>query len=234
MVPDTSEHTSKVRDFFDDRVAAYDGFYDEPTAFGRWFNRTFRKAVYMRRDQVMVLAARYGCQTLLDVGCGTGRNSVWFVRHGIKRVFGLDISAEMIEEAKLLAAQAGVADRCTFQHGDFLSLPQGQRFDMVCSLGVFDYVERPEPFLRRMAQSADRVIYASFPGWTMVRSPLRKVRYALRGCPTHFYRTRAVETLLQAVGFGHVHVKRVPSGCLGWAVRPEPEKLAASGNAEKA
>jgi len=219
VTPDTSEHAAKVRDYFDHRVAAYDAFYEEPSRFGRWFNRTFRKAVYMRRDQTTALADRYGCRTLLDVGCGSGQNSVWFVRHGIERVFGLDVSAEMIEEAQALAERAGVTDRCEFQHGDFTSFPAGRHFDMACALGVMDYVEQPEPFLRHMAEFADRVVYASFPGWTLVRSPLRKVRYALRGCPTHFYRRREIEALFGAVGFGPVSIKPIPSGHLVWAVK---------------
>ena len=219
MPQDTFDHTVKVRDYFDDRVAAYDAFYDQPSRFGRWFNRTFRKAVYLRRDQTAILAGRHHCRTLLDVGCGSGQNSVWFVRHGIERVWGLDISAEMVEESRALAGRAQVADRCEFQEGDFVSWPTGQRFDMVCALGVFDYVEHPEPFLRHMAQFADRVIYASFPGWTLVRSPLRKLRYALRRCPTHFYRHSEVRALFEGVGFGPMQLKPVPSGYLAWAVK---------------
>ena len=218
MPQDISDHTVKVRDYFDERMAAYDAFYDEPSRFGRWFNRTFRKAVYLRRDQTAILAERYQCRTLLDVGCGSGQNSVWFVRHGIERVLGLDFSAEMIEEARTLALRAGVTDRCDFQQQDFVSLPAGQRFDMVCALGVFDYVANPEAFLRHMARFANRVVYASFPGWTLVRSPLRKLRYTLRRCPTHFYRRHEVGALFEKVDFGPTGLRPVPSGHLAWAV----------------
>lgn len=219
MQSGTAEHNDQVREFFDDRVAAYDAFYDELSPFRRWFNRTFRKAVYLRRNHVITLAKRYGCRTLLDVGCGSGQNTVWFVHHGIEHALGLDVSAAMVEESISLAEQAGVADHCRFEVGDFMSLDPGERFDMVCALGVFDYVEYPEPFLARMAELADRVIYGSFPGWTLVRSPLRKVRYALRRCPTHFYRRTEVNALFEAVGFGPAHLQPVPSGCLAWAAK---------------
>ncbi len=215
-----SEQTEKVREFFDDRVTQYDAFYDEPSRFGRWFNRVFRRAVYLRRDHALTLARRYACRTLLDVGCGSGRNAVWLVRQGVERVIGLDISREMVEEARSLARQADVADRCEFHHGDFLSLPTAPRCDLVCALGVFDYVAQPEAFLTRMAELADRVVYGSFPGWTLVRSPLRKLRYAFRACPTHFYRTSEVRALFEAVRFGPVHLQPVPSGCLAWTVKP--------------
>jgi SAM-dependent methyltransferase len=210
-----------VQTYFDERVADYDAFYDPPSAMARQFNRVFRKAVFMRRDQTAILANQYGCRTLLDVGCGSGRNSVWFARNGIEHVVGIDVSGEMIEEAKTLARQAGVETRCEFRQMDFMSMPTGSRFDMVVALGVFDYVERAEDFLRHMSEFADRVIYGSFPGWTLVRSPLRKIRYALRGCPTHFYRRAELASLFDTVGFGTAGFKPVPSGCLAWAAKPE-------------
>src|SRR5262249_50207667 len=89
VTPDTSEHAGRVRRYFDERVADYDTFYEPPYAAVRAFNRVFRKAVYLRRDQVITLARQYGCRTMLDVGCGSGRNSVWFVRNGIPHVHGI-------------------------------------------------------------------------------------------------------------------------------------------------
>lgn len=86
---------------------------------------------------------------------------------------------------------------------------------------VHDYVEEPVEFLRHMSRFANRVIYGSFPGWTLVRSPLRKLRYSLRGCPTHFYRKREVEELFDAVGFGRFEFRAVGSGLLAWAVNEQ-------------
>jgi ubiquinone/menaquinone biosynthesis C-methylase UbiE len=222
MTRETSRHTARVQTYFDERVADYDAFYDPPSAVARQFNRVFRKAVFMRRDQVAELARRFNCRTVLDVGCGSGRNSVWFARNGIEHVVGIDISKEMIEEAEVLSRQAGVETRCEFRQMDFMNMPAGSRFDMVVALGVFDYVERAEDFLRHMSKFADRVVYGSFPGWTLVRSPLRKIRYALRGCPTHFYRRAELRALFDGVGFGPAEFKPVPSGCLAWAARTDP------------
>lgn len=219
MPSDTSEHSSKVREYFDARVADYDAFYEPDSALRRWFNRVFRKAVYARRDQVLTLAQRHDCKTVLDVGCGSGRNGVWWTRNGIERVHGVDISAEMIEEARTIASDAGVADRCTFEHVDFMESRDARTYDIVAACGVFDYVVDATAFLRRMAAQADKVVYGSFPGWTLVRSPLRKVRYALRGCPTHFYRLGELHRTFESVGFGAMEFKCVPSGRLVWAVR---------------
>jgi cyclopropane fatty-acyl-phospholipid synthase-like methyltransferase len=214
-----SKHSAQVREYFDDRVVDYDAFYDPPSAWARWFNHRFRKDVYLRRDQALAVARAQGCRTMLDVGCGSGQNSVYFVRHGLERVVGIDISAEMIKLARHLAEAAGVAAQCDFQHLDFLEMPVGPRFGIVVACGVFDYVENADRFLAHMAKFAGRVVYGSFPGWTLIRSPLRKIRYALRGCPTHFYRRRELKELFNGVGFGRLEILRNASGHLAWAVR---------------
>ena len=218
-MPTDSRHTVRVRDYFDGRAADYDAFYDPPSRFERWFNRVFRKAVYLRRDQALAVALEHGCRTLLDVGCGSGQNSVYFARHGIEHVVGVDISAEMVTRAEQLAQKADVADRCTFEQLDFTKMPAGPKYDIVVACGVFDYVEHAADFLQHMATFATRAVYGSFPGWTLVRSPLRKIRYTLRGCPTHFFRRRELVDLLGGVGFGPVEILPVPSGHLAWTVR---------------
>ena len=222
MTQDSSEHTTKVRSYFDDRAADYDAFYEPPSRFERWFSRVFRKGVYLRRDQALTLALKHGCDTMLDVGCGSGRNAIYFAHRGVPRILGVDVSEEMIRQARQLARQAGVADRCEFQVLDFLQMPPGPRFDIVIACGVFDYVELADGFLAHMARFANSVIYGSFPGWTLVRTPLRKIRYALRGCPTHFYRRRELAELFEKVGFGRTEILHVSSGHLAWAVRTGP------------
>jgi 2-polyprenyl-3-methyl-5-hydroxy-6-metoxy-1,4-benzoquinol methylase len=216
---DTSKHDEQVRDFFDAWVTSYDAFYEEPSLLGRWFNRVFRKAVYLRRDAVLVLAKQYRCKSILDVGCGTGRNTIYWAQHGVEQLLGIDVAAEMVRLAAAVASQAGLENRCQFQHLDFMAAQPPRKYDMVVACGVFDYVLDAASFLRRMSLYADRIIYGSFPGLTLIRTPLRKLRYALRGCPTHFYRRRDIAMLFDAVAFGRCEIKAVPSGHLAWAVR---------------
>lgn len=214
------QHTETVRDYFQTRADDYDAFYDAETGLHRWFNRTFRKAVYLRRDQVIVLARRFGCESLLDVGCGSGRNTIWWARQGVQRVHGVDFSEEMIRQAQDVAREAQCADRCTFEVADFLRWNSSTPYDLVAACGVFDYVIDAEALLRHMARHARKVIYGSFPGWTLVRTPLRKLRYWLRGCPTHFYRRREIERLFKSVGFGTTEILPIGAGYLAWAARP--------------
>ncbi|SDA85845.1 class I SAM-dependent methyltransferase [Mesorhizobium qingshengii] len=57
--------------------------------------------------------------TVLELGCGTGRNIVLAARrYPDARFFGLDISAEMLETASTAIAREGLVDRVTLAQGD--------------------------------------------------------------------------------------------------------------------
>lgn len=53
----------------------------------------------------------------LEIGCGTGTNSIWMAEHGFQ-VTGLDLSQTAIAKARSKAAAAGI--KCQFLVGDFL------------------------------------------------------------------------------------------------------------------
>ena len=59
---------------------------------------------------------------VLDVGCGTGTNSIWLARQGFE-VVGLDIFAEAIGIASRRAEEQGVS--CRFVNEDFLHFDVG-------------------------------------------------------------------------------------------------------------
>lgn len=57
--------------------------------------------------------------TVLELGCGTGRNIILAARrYPDARFFGLDISAEMLETASTAIAREGLLDRVTLAQGD--------------------------------------------------------------------------------------------------------------------
>lgn len=67
----------------------------------------------------------------LDIACGTGRAAVWLAQRGLA-VYGLDVSAVAITQARETAASHGVADRCRFEVADLDDgLPAGPQVDVV-------------------------------------------------------------------------------------------------------
>ena len=72
---------------------------------------------------------------VLDVGCGTGENAIFFAGLGLE-VWGLDGAPAAIEKARRKASQRGAS--VTFTVGDALNLGElSQRFDTVTDCGLF-------------------------------------------------------------------------------------------------
>jgi len=89
---------------------SWNGFYrsprasavpDQPSAFARW------------------VAAREPAADIVEIGCGTGRDALWFAGEG-HRVIGLDYSPTAIERVRSTAQARGVAAR--FQVFDLYDL----------------------------------------------------------------------------------------------------------------
>ncbi|MEM3578245.1 MAG: class I SAM-dependent methyltransferase [Candidatus Bathyarchaeia archaeon] len=80
------------------------------------------------------LFRRYKCQSVLDVGCGTGNHAMRLSRIGYE-VTGVDISTSMLKIAKGKDEEGKIR----FLQGDMRKLekiiPKGQRFDAAICLG---------------------------------------------------------------------------------------------------
>lgn len=77
----------------------------------------------------------------LDLGCGTGTNTVFMAQQG-RQAIGLDFVPQAIKKARHKAQQAGVAERAQFQVADVtrldeMDLPRsGFALDMGCFHGL--------------------------------------------------------------------------------------------------
>ena len=74
---------------------------------------------------------------LLDIGCGEGRNAIFFARNGYQ-VTAFDTSARGIEKTKQLAADAGVPIEAFV--ADINEFRLTESFDVLFSTGVLQYV----------------------------------------------------------------------------------------------
>lgn len=86
---------------------------------------------------------------VLDVGCGTGRHSIWMAGAGAQ-VTGLDFSTGMLEQA----ASKGGAGKVEFIHHDLHEpLPFGAAsFDRITHCLVLDHLEDPAAMILEFAR----------------------------------------------------------------------------------
>ena len=200
-----------VARYFDRTASAFDALYEDGTGAIGWFNHLFRRGLYERCQETVRELEGLEAPSVLDVGCGSGRNSVVFVKSGARRVVGIDFADQMLKLAQKRARKHGVEDRCEFKKGDFLTCPLAEPYDASVALGVFDYIAEPVPFLAKMISLSSRRIIVSFPGMALIRAPLRKLRYALKGCPVYFYSRRSIRTLCREAGLTEYRLVRLSS-----------------------
>ncbi|MER9679776.1 class I SAM-dependent methyltransferase [Mesorhizobium sp. M0184] len=106
----------------------------------RWQRHIYdltRKYYLLGRDRLIAGLDVPAGGTVLELGCGTGRNIILAARHYPgARFLGLDISAEMLETATAALAREGLSGRVTLARGD------ATNFDAKALFGVesFDRV----------------------------------------------------------------------------------------------
>ena len=78
-----------------------------------------RKFYLLGRDEAIARLRPAPGDTVLEIGCGTGRNLVKLAQtYPEVRLFGLDVSREMLATAAASTARAGLASRITFAQAD--------------------------------------------------------------------------------------------------------------------
>ncbi len=201
-----------TKNYFQKRADQFDSLYDEESKWHYWFNQIFRKGLFERVALTAHEIESIRGGTVLDVGCGSGRNSIAFAKAGAQHIVGIDFSERMVELATAFSRKHDMGAVCTFIEGDFLSYAFDRKFDVVVALGVFDYLAKPQSFLRRMVELTQRKVIASFPKPSLVRAPLRKVRYALRNCPVYFYTPNRLVDICKDIGLSNYRILNYTSG----------------------
>ena len=209
-----------VRERFEREAESFDAIYRlERSPFSRWFNKTFRKAVFERYTLTFAHAGDVTGKAVLDVGCGSGVYSVDFARRGAARVVGVDFSANMLGLARKEATEHGVTDVCQFIQANFLDVAFPEPFDVSIAMGVYDYLPDPGPFLRKMVAATRGKVIASFPGHSPVRKRLRRLRYRLaRKGDVYFYHESDVRRLAAEAGLRRVSIVPVHSSGTGFVL----------------
>lgn len=97
----------------------------------RHFYDLTRKYYLLGRDRLIRYLAPPPGGSVLEIGCGTGRNLILAARAWPDaRFFGIDISEAMLETARRNVAKAGLSDKISFAQGDATA------FDAAALFGV--------------------------------------------------------------------------------------------------
>jgi hypothetical protein len=90
-------------------------------------------------------------------------------------------------------------------------------------MGVFDYLPEPLPFLRKMVSVTRHKVIVSFPGHSILREPLRRLRYSLLGKGrVHFYSRSDVEKLAEQSGLQRFSIIPIEVSGSGFVLVGDP------------
>jgi SAM-dependent methyltransferase len=204
-MPSSATAPDRVRRHFRAKAQAFDDLYEDE----RPLARLLRPGLVRRRRLAVDTIAAAGQPRVLDVGCGSGRIGEFALLANCREYVGIDFSEEMIDLARARLARFG--DRARLVLGDFLAEPIDGRFDVVLALGLFDYLPEPSRFAQRMWElcASGGCVVGSFPRWSPVKGPVRKIRYEwINDCPIFNYTDRELELLFKASGFGEIEILR--------------------------
>jgi SAM-dependent methyltransferase len=213
-MPSSQVATERVRSRFRQKAQQFDDLYEDE----RPFVRLLRPGLLRRRNLAVQTVLAYKDPRVLDVGCGSGRIGEFVLDAGAARYVGVDFSEPMIDLARARLIRFG--DRVELLVEDFLEAQLEGRFDVILALGLFDYLSEPERFARTMFSlcSPGGCVVGSFPAFSPVKGPIRKVRYEWIGdCPIFNYTRPQVERMFGAAGFTLVDI--IAPGRSGFLLR---------------
>lgn len=169
-----SKHIHTAQQYWDARSDLFASYYKQPS----WFDKMFRKAVFVRTAVALNTIKEFDRPTVLDIGSGPGVNSVtWLKNSNASFLLGLDFAENMNEYARKNAAAEGVADRCKFVQGDFFTYDfKGEKFTVAVAAGVVDYVKDTAAFMKKMDAITTGAYVVSWPE-NGLRMALRRYRY---------------------------------------------------------
>lgn len=170
-------------------------------------NRLFRRDMEGRFRFTLDHALTEPAPDILEIGCGTGVYTAALLKNGASFVTGIDLSERMLEIARRRLAD--FLGRFELIAADFMTVELKATFDISIIVGVFDYIESPQPFLHKAAAAARKSVIVTFPRAGTVRSCLRRCRLSLKGCPVYFYTKQDIEKLSDACGLLVKHYEKI-------------------------
>jgi SAM-dependent methyltransferase len=201
-----SKNIHTAQQYWDVRSDLFANYYKKPSLF----DKTFRKAVYVRTAVVLKTIKEFDQPTVLDIGSGPGVNSVtWLKNTNAKYLLGIDFAESMNEYARKHAQAEGVGERCKFIAGDFLKYDfKGEKFTVSAACGVLDYVKESREFMQKMDAITTGAFVVSWPE-NGLRMALRRYRYTT---PVYHYDEAAIRKLHEGLNIKSLEIMPMQGG----------------------
>jgi len=200
---------SSTASFFDGYAHDFSAIYgNQNTALAALVNRVFRRSMVLRYERTLAECSPLEGRSVIDIGCGPGHYATALAARGAARVLGVDFAPGMVELARRRADQAGVADRCAFELGDFVGISGRERFDYAVVMGVMDYIAEPRAFVEKVLGVCTTKAVLSFPSDRGLLAWQRRLRYRAR-CPLYLYGEARIRGILQGLPVRSVTVEPI-------------------------
>jgi len=201
-----SKHIHTAQQYWDARSDLFANYYKKPS----WFDKMFRKAVFVRTAVALNTIKEFDHPTILDIGSGPGVNSVtWLKNSNASFLLGLDFAENMNEYARKNAAAGGLADRCKFVQGDFFTYDfKGEKFTVAVAAGVVDYVKDTAGFLKKIDEITTGAFVISWPE-NGLRMALRRYRYTT---PVYHYNEAEIRRLHEGLNIKSLEIMPMQGG----------------------
>jgi SAM-dependent methyltransferase len=203
LMPTSTTAPTRVRNRFRAKAEQFDDLYEDE----RPLVRLLRPGLLRRRELALDTVRSYDSPRVLDVGCGSGRIGELVLEAGARHYVGVDFAEEMLALARARLDRFG--ERIQLIEADFMESSLEGPFEVILALGLFDYLPDPDRFSSRMFGlcAPGGCVVGSFPAWSVIKGPIRKIRYEWIGdCPIFNYTRPELERMFRAGGFGRVEV----------------------------
>jgi len=201
-----SKRASILR-FYEDLARDYDSRFNNP------------RLNYMRSVEKKVLLESLKPGLILDIGCGTGEQSLFLGKKGYQ-VIGVDISREMLLKANEIAKEGNLTDNLSLVIASAEALPfHDKSFNGLISIfGVFNHIPRAEHAFRethRVLKSGGSAIFTVVNRWNLtwwinallklkvswLISSLRSKEYIVNGLWTYYFSKNDLKKFLGSIGY---------------------------------
>ncbi len=193
-----------MKHYWDKEIEKFDKIYGETKNPLEKFMDLFRKDFILERAQIV-----YGLSeklnrgaTIVDLGCGTGRQSIELAKRGFK-VYGFDISERAVELANRQAKAMEL--EIPFEKSDIVKKAYPQ-CDLIIGLGLMDYLKDDEAIqiLKQVSELKCKFFF-SFP-YKSLKSYVRYIYRRLSGTKIYLHSPEEIIAIFSSVGIKDVKI----------------------------